>query len=111
MADARGELFTLQDYLGPGNTFLLFFEFHNCESCIAKGLADVESLQKAGMKVAVVAIEDELEYVLGRAKFYPGLDFFLVKKADFYEKAEFSHLPVLARFESGKMRFARQITI
>jgi len=111
----EGHTVTLSSLLAQGdktdNTHLLILELENCESCLYKGITDIQSLAKSGNHTLVVVVNDWPIEVKSWAEHYPDIPIFAMPKSTFYNHFNLSYLPAILRIEGEKVVTHRDITI
>lgn len=93
-----------------GETYCLILEIYNCSSCIYKGLSEMENLEKSGKDCFCLVVHDWPSEVSGWSKHYDFQNFVSVKKSVFYKHCHSPYLPVLIKFQKGKLKSYRFIS-
>jgi len=94
---------------GSDDVYFLFLELENCESCLYKGLNDIQALAEAGESAAAVVVNDWQQEVAGWSKHY-AFPIYRLSKSDFYQSFRTDYLPMLTTFRHGEVDGARPIT-
>ncbi|MCK4763556.1 MAG: hypothetical protein KAW12_15255 [Candidatus Aminicenantes bacterium] len=90
--------------------YFLFFELTNCQSCIYKGVVELETLEKNGKKCFGAAIHDWPDEIKGWSHNYTLKTFVVIKKVAYYEHMHAPYLPVLIKFIDGEVHSYKYIT-
>ncbi len=91
--------------------YCLFFELTNCQSCIYKGIFELENLEKKGKNCFAIAIHDWLEEIKGWSQHYELKNFSVIKKVDFYEHIHAPYLPIIVKFHNGRLSSYKYVHI
>ena len=84
-------------------TYCLIFELDNCNTCIYKGIDDLNRLKKDGLDTIAIIVHDSIEDINGWSKHYDYSSFYMLKKSEFYKNITSSILPVFIKIKKGKV--------
>jgi hypothetical protein len=90
--------------------YCLLFELDNCQSCIYKGIVELETLEKEGKNCLGIAIHDWFEEIKGWSQHYKLKTFVVLKKVRYYEYIHSPHLPIIIKFKEGKINSYKYIS-
>jgi len=104
VTNMEGELLRLIDLARQSKeTYFFIFRLHDCYSCIAKGIGDIENLKTTGCNCAAIAVHDSLDEVKGFATMFSDVTFYQMTISDQYRHIHSPILPVMVKFKDGRL--------